>query len=89
MRRPANGLWILPDVSIKRPHGVIAGHIRAEEIGKRLDSWAMARGNLGVVDRRERDCKLDSRLLSTIGGVLWWVRRHGGKLRYKCLQCPG
>jgi hypothetical protein len=30
------------------------GYIRAEEIGKRLDSWAMARGNLGVVDE-ERD----------------------------------
>ena len=72
MRRPANGLWILSNVSINRPHGVIAGHIRAEEIGKRLDSWAMARGNLGVVDRRERDCKLDSCLLFTIGGVLWW-----------------
>lgn len=75
MRRPANGLWILSSVSKGGPHGVMAGHIRAEEIGKRLDSWAMARGNLGVVDRRERDCKLDSGLLFTIGGVRWGEKR--------------
>jgi hypothetical protein len=32
---------------------VIEEYIRAEEIGKRLDSWAMARGNLGVIDVEE------------------------------------
>jgi hypothetical protein len=75
VRRPANGLWILSSVSKGGPHGVMAGYLRAEEIGKRLDSWAMARGDLGVVDGRERYCRLGSRLLFTIGGVMWW----GGK----------
>jgi hypothetical protein len=31
---------------------VIEGYVRAEEIGKRLDSWAMARSDLSVVVER-------------------------------------
>jgi hypothetical protein len=34
------------------------GHIRAEEIGKRLDGWAMARVVMGVLDEREVCCQL-------------------------------
>jgi hypothetical protein len=30
--------------------GVMEGYTRAEEIGKRLESWAMARVTLGVFD---------------------------------------
>lgn len=34
------------------PYRAIEGYIRAKKIGKRLDGWAMARGDSGVLDGR-------------------------------------
>jgi hypothetical protein len=47
-------LWTLRKVSEGR-HKILEGYIRAEEIGKRFDGWAMARETLGVLDGRKSE----------------------------------
>jgi hypothetical protein len=64
------------DVS-KRTRG--RGYIRAEEIGKRLDNWAMARVVYGVLDERGISCQLAVVAVHDDIVEWWWGLNKDGE----------
>jgi hypothetical protein len=53
------------------------GHVRAEEIGKRLDGWAMARGVMGVLDERGRFLSIAEIAVQKELREWWWGSGRG------------